>query len=121
VERSSAERGGAFLRGITQPIPNPGFGQQILRPRGIFLNLFPECFHERAQVVKLGARFLPPHGAQQFGMGYRNALIPHEQACDLREKRGGVKKKSRHRTATTEAKADETKLPIRNCSTMAIR
>jgi hypothetical protein len=38
-----------------------------------------------------------------------------------KEKRGGVKKKSRHRTATTETAADDAKVPTKDCNTTTIR
>ena len=38
-----------------------------------------------------------------------------------REKRGVVKKKSRHRTATRETAADDAKLPTRDCNTTTTR
>jgi len=38
-----------------------------------------------------------------------------------KEYRGGVKKKSRQRTATTETTAEETKFPTRDCNTITIR
>ena len=71
---------GIFLnRRIAQPIPDPGFGQKVLRLRRIFFNLFSQRFHVRAQIVKLGAILRSPDRTQQLGVSDEGPLMPHQE------------------------------------------
>src|SRR5271165_5123007 len=69
AQRQATEGDGLSHLRFAEPVPDPGFGTNVLRLGGIVLNLLAEHPYVGSQVLEFIAVFGPPDGTQKFEVG----------------------------------------------------